>query len=122
MALEYADKSFRSDRDVVLAAVTQDGMALNWADGSFKSDRDVVLAAVTQNGRVLNYVNSLVLRQDPHILAAASNQNLKLAARWLRHPPGYHIKDMIGNYGQLLFFYIYTSNKQHQACLWANSA
>ena len=28
------------------------------------------------------------------------------------YPPGYHIKNMIGNYGQLLFFYVYTSNKQ----------
>ena len=45
-ALEYADKSLKRDKDVVLAAVTQSGDALEFADESLKRDRDVALTAV----------------------------------------------------------------------------
>jgi len=51
--LQYADASLKKDRDVVLAAVQQNGLALQHADASLKKDRDVVLAAVQQNGLAL---------------------------------------------------------------------
>ena len=52
-----ADASFKGDKDVVLAAVTQDGVVLQYADASLKSDKDVVLAAVRQNRDAFRCVN-----------------------------------------------------------------
>ncbi len=46
MHLKDADASLKQDREIVLAAVQQDGMALQYADESFKQDRDFVLATV----------------------------------------------------------------------------
>jgi beta-glucosidase-like glycosyl hydrolase len=45
--------SLKSDKDVVMAAVTNDGSALEYADASLKSDKDVVMAAVTQKNPML---------------------------------------------------------------------
>ena len=47
-ALQYADKSLKADREVVLKAVKQDGAALRSAAKSLKADREVALAAVKQ--------------------------------------------------------------------------
>ena len=38
------------DRDEVLAAVKTYGYALDYADESFRKDREIVMAAVNQNG------------------------------------------------------------------------
>jgi hypothetical protein len=56
-ALKYASKSLKSDREVVLAAVVQNGKALQYASDSFESDREVVLAAVNQYGEALRYAS-----------------------------------------------------------------
>eukprot|EP00971_Amphidinium_carterae_P064306 1273511-Amphidinium_carterae.1 len=48
-ALEYAAEECKTDRKIVLAAVTQNGYALQWAAEECKTDRQIVLAAVTQN-------------------------------------------------------------------------
>ena len=39
--LEDADDEFKKDRDIVLAAVKQDGSALQYADDSLKEDEDI---------------------------------------------------------------------------------
>merc|ERR1719421_2677587 len=46
-------ESLKNDKEVVLAAVAQDGLALEYADESLKKDKDVVLAAVAQCGSAL---------------------------------------------------------------------
>ena len=46
--LEYASKELQNDREVVLAAVTQNGYALNFASEELKRDREVVLAAIVE--------------------------------------------------------------------------
>jgi hypothetical protein len=43
---------------VVLEAVKQDGRALEYADDSLKSDREVVLEAVKSNGWALQFAKS----------------------------------------------------------------
>ena len=40
--LEYAAAELKADRDVVLAAISQDGMTLGFAAAELKADRDVV--------------------------------------------------------------------------------
>eukprot|EP00971_Amphidinium_carterae_P103761 2054544-Amphidinium_carterae.1 len=46
---------YRADREIVLAAVTQEGDALRFAARECKADREIVLAAVTQDGLALQY-------------------------------------------------------------------
>ena len=46
------------DRDVVLAAVGQDGAVLQFASSELQDDKDVVLAAVAQNPEALQYASS----------------------------------------------------------------
>jgi hypothetical protein len=50
MRLQYASDDLKADKEVVLAAVTQNGNALQYASEDLKADKEVVLAAVTQNG------------------------------------------------------------------------
>ena len=48
--LDSADESLEEDKEVVLAAVAEDGRALEYADVSLKKDTEVVLAALAQDG------------------------------------------------------------------------
>ena len=50
-------RELRGDRDVVLAAVQQDGDALEYASAELQADREVVLAAVQQDGYALEYAS-----------------------------------------------------------------
>ena len=48
----------RAYRDLVLAAVWQDGMALRYASEELQADREIVLAAVRQDGRAPDYASA----------------------------------------------------------------
>jgi hypothetical protein len=68
--LVYAQKHFRIyDKQVMLAAVKHNGFLLRKASPSLRSDRDVVLAAVTQAGAALQYAD--LLRSDKEIALVA---------------------------------------------------
>jgi hypothetical protein len=54
--LEYATEELRGDREVVLAAVQQNGRALEYASTELQKDPEVMQAAVQQNCRELEYV------------------------------------------------------------------
>ena len=56
-ALQYAYEDLKKDKDIVLAAVSQNGRALQYASDELKKDKEVVLAAVSQNGRALRYAS-----------------------------------------------------------------
>ena len=43
---QYASELQKRDREIVLAAVTQDGVALQFASDDLKDDKGIVLAAV----------------------------------------------------------------------------
>ena len=64
-----SSNEFRSDRELVLAAVKQDGSALQYASEELRSDRELVLAAVKQNFLALKYVAS-ALRSDSDFMLA----------------------------------------------------
>jgi hypothetical protein len=49
MALQYTSDELRADKEVVLAAVTRNGMALQYTSDELRDDKEVVLAAVTQS-------------------------------------------------------------------------
>ncbi len=86
-ALYKADESFKKDRKIVLAAVKQDGYnALYKADESFKKDRKIVLAAVKRDGSAL-YIADESLKKDREIVLAAVKKDgyaLKYADKSLR--------------------------------------
>ena len=59
LQLRDASDVLRADREVVLAAVRQNGLALQFARHKLRTtDRDVVLAAVRQNGLALQFVDA----------------------------------------------------------------
>eukprot|EP00931_Biecheleriopsis_adriatica_P110876 TRINITY_DN8519_c0_g1_i1.p1 TRINITY_DN8519_c0_g1~~TRINITY_DN8519_c0_g1_i1.p1 ORF type:complete len:429 (+),score=53.42 TRINITY_DN8519_c0_g1_i1:98-1384(+) len=53
--LRHVHKSLQADYDVVLAAVTVNGLQLEHAFPSLQSNRDIVLAAVRQNPHALSF-------------------------------------------------------------------
>ena len=57
------------DKQVVLAAVTENGLALERA-GKFRADKDIVLAAVTQNCNALKYA-LLNMQADREVVQTA---------------------------------------------------
>eukprot|EP00747_Dinoflagellata_sp_TGD_P190238 gnl/TRDRNA2_/TRDRNA2_51645_c0_seq1.p1 gnl/TRDRNA2_/TRDRNA2_51645_c0~~gnl/TRDRNA2_/TRDRNA2_51645_c0_seq1.p1 ORF type:complete len:331 (+),score=56.86 gnl/TRDRNA2_/TRDRNA2_51645_c0_seq1:84-995(+) len=70
----YASEELRADRDVVSAAVNQNGHALIDIAEHLKQDRDIVLAAVKQNGEALMYAAE-DLTADREVVLAAVRQN-----------------------------------------------
>merc|ERR1712087_237377 len=50
MALQYASEDLRADPEVVLAAIAQNGNAMMYAARHFQADRDFVRTAVGQQG------------------------------------------------------------------------
>ena len=61
--MQECDRKFKSDREVVLAVVKQDGCLLGYADESLWSDREVVLAAVKSNKKALRYVDEKLINK-----------------------------------------------------------
>ncbi len=72
-ALELVDESFKKDREIVLAAVQQNGGAFKYADESLKKDREIVGAAVQQEGLSLKYADKS-FQKDREIVWAAIQQ------------------------------------------------
>jgi hypothetical protein len=73
-ALEYVSEELKSDKEVVLAAVAQTVAALKYVSEELKGDKEVILVVVTQNGWALNYA-SKELKGDKEVVLAAVKQN-----------------------------------------------
>jgi hypothetical protein len=73
-ALEYAHANLQNDKEVVLAAVRQNGRALQYAHADLKKDKEVVLAAVRKNVDALQYAHA-DLQKDKEVVLAAVRQN-----------------------------------------------
>ena len=73
-ALYYASTELQADREIVLAAVQQYGDALKHASAELRADRNFVLAAVQQYGRALSWA-SAELRADREVALAAVQKN-----------------------------------------------
>ena len=69
-ALRYASSWLRSDKEVVLAAVSSNSFAVRYASFNLRADKDVIRAAVTQDGRTLAYASD-ELKGDKDIVLAA---------------------------------------------------
>ena len=73
MATSDANPAIATNKDIVLAAVRQNGRALAWASLELRADKEVVLAAVAEDGRALEWAGP-TLRADPDIVLVARTQ------------------------------------------------
>lgn len=74
MALKFAPKDFQNDREIVLAAVSEDGRAFQYASQQLKEEKDFVLQAVGKNGRAFAYVSEYFKDDSEVALEAVSNR------------------------------------------------
>lgn len=72
-ALGEASRDLRSDKPLVMAAVTSDGLALRFASVLLRCDREVVLAAATQNGCALAFATK-ALRGDHEVIVCVAGK------------------------------------------------
>ena len=87
-ALEYAPE-LQNDKEIVLEAVQQNGLALQYASENLRKDTDFMLAAVKQNVSMLRYVSE-DLKGNTDFMLAAVKQNgeaLAYASDELRNDP-----------------------------------
>ena len=64
LALQFASREMKADRDVVLPAVQQNGMALQFASREMIAHCDIVLAAVQQNRYAFQFASSEIQEAD----------------------------------------------------------
>jgi hypothetical protein len=67
LALRFVGDIWRNNREIVILAVSNDGMALEFASTEFGSDREIVLLSVKNNAK------SLIFASDEIIVAAANS-------------------------------------------------
>ena len=72
-ALQFASYELKGDKEVVMAAVAQNGLALKWASNALKGDKEFVMAAVAQNGFALAYALNEFKRDKEVVMAAVKN-------------------------------------------------
>jgi len=70
LRLQFASEALRGNRELVLAAVSRTGFALQYASEVLRGDRGVVLAALANNGFALRYA-SREMRGDLGVIEAA---------------------------------------------------
>eukprot|EP00971_Amphidinium_carterae_P208905 4144539-Amphidinium_carterae.1 len=74
MALQFAAESCRGDREVVLAAVKNNGFSLEFAAESCRGDQEIVLSAVKESWQALELAAESC-RGDRDIILAALERN-----------------------------------------------
>jgi len=72
--LEDLDEDLRRDHDIVLAAVSLDGIVLKNVVDELKRDREIVTAAVRENGAALAFAHPC-FQADAEVVLAACQQN-----------------------------------------------
>jgi len=72
-ALQFASEELKGDREVVVAAVKQNGCALEYASEELKGDKEVVVAAVEQDGYALQFATNEIFGDDDVFVEFATN-------------------------------------------------
>ena len=84
----------KNDKEVVLAAVKQDGPALMYANTELKNDREVVLAAVRKNCAALLNVGD-ELRQEYYFSFDCVDVDPLFSRSYKHYDHGIVVKDMM---------------------------
>ena len=69
-ALQFATEELKGDHEIVMTAVSQDGLALQFATEELRGDREIVMAAVSQHGGALQFATE-ELKADREIVRTA---------------------------------------------------
>ena len=93
------------DYEIVLAAVTQNGMALDYASKDLQNNFDIVLAAVKQNGESIKF-SSDELQDDKEIILTAIESNYD-AIHYISPDLKIQIEEILHNVtiGNMNYFY-----------------
>ncbi|WP_448216739.1 DUF4116 domain-containing protein [Endozoicomonas sp. 2B-B] len=97
--LKYASQELRNDKQVVIAAVTQRGCCLIDASSKLQDDDDVVKAAIKQSPDALEYASERI-RRDKSIINSVIKQgvcHLRYASKTLLNDREYML-DLIAEY------------------------
>jgi hypothetical protein len=86
LLLQFASETLQSNKNVGMIAVTNDGMSLQWCSDGLKTDEDVLTAAIKEDGMALSFTRLSIIRRDLCILALESNPEI------FRHMP-FHRND-----------------------------
>lgn len=84
-SLYYANKTFASDRDVVIAAVKKSGLEMSYVDAKFYDDKDIVLLALKtgQVSEIMKLVSPRLKDDDDVALLALKKDVFSL--KYLSH-------------------------------------
>ena len=72
MAIQCASDALKSDKDIVMAAVRQNGLALQYAADDLKTDEDVVTASMKQDKTVKERLSALTGKKIRMILRSGA--------------------------------------------------
>eukprot|EP00930_Biecheleria_cincta_P070045 TRINITY_DN57715_c0_g1_i1.p1 TRINITY_DN57715_c0_g1~~TRINITY_DN57715_c0_g1_i1.p1 ORF type:complete len:281 (-),score=46.92 TRINITY_DN57715_c0_g1_i1:1-843(-) len=78
LSLSRAPRHIQEDKEVVLAAVLQNGLALQFAKGALLGDRELVSAAVEQNGFALQFASDRLREDRDLVLSIVQKDGLAL--------------------------------------------
>jgi hypothetical protein len=78
--LQFASDELKADREIVKTACSRDGCALEFASLSLRADRDIVKAACAKNGCALEFASSEL--QNDKVIASAACASDGLALRY----------------------------------------
>ena len=67
----YDMEIFKGDKEIVMAAVMNDGTAIQFASPELQADKEVVMAAVRNNGSALHFLPAF--KKDPELIKLAIN-------------------------------------------------
>ena len=76
-AIRALESKFRNDKDIVLAATSQNGRAFQYASENLKKDRAFVITVVKQNADALEFADSSMKKDKEVVLAALRSKNGK---------------------------------------------
>lgn len=74
---ELADESLKKDKDIVFAAAAKFAWAFQWADKALRSDKEFVIALVRENPEAFQYANKS-LKTDIDLLTMVAQQDIRI--------------------------------------------
>ncbi|EFC42104.1 predicted protein [Naegleria gruberi] len=76
--LKYVDDNFRNDREIVMAAVNENGRTLKYASSELRNDFEIVKTAARNNRRALWYASKQLSSNKEIVMTAVKSNGLSL--------------------------------------------
>jgi predicted patatin/cPLA2 family phospholipase len=105
--LQFVNEDLQNDKDIVFAAVIQNGVALRFASKELRNNKEVVLAAVKNEGWALTYVSDELRNDEDVVVAAVTRHGYMLE----------HVSEELKNDEYFLYKVDCTSKIIHHSCI-----